>query len=83
MTTEHDELAVAQTSLAKVHALVARVGEIEVTGGVNAMLLGAFTMALPQLLSQLPEDPRELDELIDRGREFLATLQSDPGAVIA
>lgn len=44
---------------------------------------GIMRMALAQAEEQLPNTAQELDELIDRGIEFLRTLRSDPEALSA
>ena len=72
----------ALTSVQKVHGLLRQVGDVEVSG-MDAIMLGAFTSFLPMLLARIPDDPVELDGLIDRARGFLAGLQSDPGAVVS
>lgn len=70
----------ALTSVQKVHQLLGQVGQVKVSG-TDAMLLSAFTMALPMLQGRIPSDPVELDGLLDRACAFLGSLRSDPGAI--
>lgn len=74
--------APALTSVQKVHALAGQLGGLELDGPMAA-LSPVLTIAAPQLLGMLPEDPVELDGLLERLGGLILELRSDPGTVPA
>lgn len=65
-------------SIQKVGALIQRLGTVTPRTATEAALLSFAPMALPALQQMLPQDPDELDALIDRASEFVRELKSDP-----
>lgn len=70
------------TSRQKAVGMLAQLDEIEPDGVDPAMqaALTMATMARPQIMGLLPEDPVELDELLLLGAHWLLNLRSDDAA---
>lgn len=77
LSTEKVRAAVAE-ALAKVPELQAA------ASGMDAIMMAGVAQLAPwlgaQVLERLPEDPAELDELLDRLADGIAGLVSDPPA---
>lgn len=65
-----------RTSVDKVRALLEGLSRVRPTGAMAAVC----TLVLPNLMRhvQLPEDPAELDALLDQLAQLITSLKSDP-----
>jgi hypothetical protein len=65
-------------SIEKLQALAGQLQDAPPAEGTDAILQMTFVSALPMLWPMVPEDPAQLDELLERAAEFVTSLRSDP-----